>query len=116
MGTNYYVEISSCPNACEHCTAVERHHLGKSSIGWRFLFRAESHWPQGAAFTSWLSRAASGRIVDESGDEHSLADLIRLIDRNRSGGSHNESHPGCGARPSEIFHCCGHQFTARDFS
>lgn len=116
MGTNYYVDASYCENACEHCTATERLHLGKSSIGWRFLFYAEPEWPRNEAFANWVSRAASGRIVDECGDEHSLVDLLKLIERNRDSGSHLEPHPGCSARPVEIFHCCGHEFIAREFS
>ncbi|MEV7034620.1 hypothetical protein AB0N99_30865 [Streptomyces sp. NPDC093272] len=116
MGTNYYVDSSSCSNACEHCTATERHHLGKNSIGWRFLFYADPAWPRPEAFADWVSRAASGRIIDESGDEHSLADLLNLIERNRDSGSHLELHPGCGARTAEIFQSCGHEFVAHEFS
>lgn len=116
MGTNYYVDASSCANACEHCTATERLHLGKSSIGWRFLFRADPGWPHDEAFANWVSRAASGRIRDESGDEYPLVDLLRLIERNRDSGSHLELHPGCGARAAEIFQSCGHEFVAHEFS
>ncbi|MGW2520455.1 hypothetical protein ACWC09_26270 [Streptomyces sp. NPDC001617] len=116
MGTNYYVDASSCPNACEHCTAVERHHLGKSSIGWRFLFHADPAWPHPEAFAHWVSRAASGRIIDEGGDEHSLIDLLRLIERNRDSGSHLGFHPGCRAKTAEIFQSCGHEFVAHEFS
>lgn len=116
MGTNYYVNTPACPNACEHCGATERLHLGKSSIGWRFLFRAEPEWLRDGAFAHWVSRAASGKITDEYGEGISLADLIDLIDRKKDTGSHLEPHPGCGAPPTEIFRCCGHEFAAREFS
>ena len=37
MGTNYYIK----PDECEHCgRSDEPIHIGKSSIGWQFLFKA----------------------------------------------------------------------------
>lgn len=35
MGTNYYVQAHTCPT----CRRSERIHIGKSSVGWRFIFR-----------------------------------------------------------------------------
>lgn len=36
MGTNYYIKINNCTKCGRH----EEIHLGKSSIGWQFTFRA----------------------------------------------------------------------------
>jgi len=42
MGTNYYLATDVCP----HCgRAKERIHVGKSSLGWPFLFRGYRAWP-----------------------------------------------------------------------
>jgi hypothetical protein len=54
MGTNYYVHTPGCPSACEHCSAALQLHLGKSSVGWRFLHQAEDDWPREQAHNLWL--------------------------------------------------------------
>ena len=41
MGLNYYVKA----NLCSHCGQYRYLHLGKSSAGWKFLFRM--HVPEG---------------------------------------------------------------------
>jgi hypothetical protein len=41
VGTNYYWR-ETCANACEHC-GLEPFHVGKSSAGWSFGFRAYRH-------------------------------------------------------------------------
>ncbi|MET4670847.1 hypothetical protein ABID94_003731 [Streptomyces sp. PvR018] len=41
VSNNYYVQTEPCPEACEHCSASERIHLGKSGMGWRFSFQAQ---------------------------------------------------------------------------
>lgn len=74
MGTNYYVQTPPCPSACAHCSDQEQLHLGKSSGGWRFLFRADPDWPRQQAFARWLARAAAGRIEDEYGAEQARQD------------------------------------------
>jgi hypothetical protein len=111
MGTNYYVDAPGCPNACEHCTATERHHLGKAAAGWRFLFYAEPDWPRDRAFAHWVRRALSGRITDEYGDEHTLAELLALADKNAGG----TAHPRSGFCLDPNFGSCGHDFTSREF-
>jgi len=35
MGTNYYLRLNICPD----CGRYDSIHIGKSSSGWRFLFR-----------------------------------------------------------------------------
>lgn len=108
MGTNYYVNTPSCPNACEHCVESERIHLGKSSVGWRFLFYAEPDWPRDEAFAYWVRRALSGPVVDEYGRACSLAELLDLAHGKADGKAETPSVNG--------FTSCGHDFNDREFS
>lgn len=60
LGTNYYAERSG-----------ERTHLGKSSAGWKFLFKAVySDHPRSDALQDWLRLVMTRAIVirDEYGD------------------------------------------------
>lgn len=105
MGTNYYVVTDVCVNACEHCSASERLHLGKTSAGWRFLFRADPAWPRDEAFSHWVRRALSGTIIDESGRACTLADLLNMAVGRQD------------AAPSvSDFKSSGHDFCIREFS
>lgn len=88
MGTNYYVHTPGCANACEHCNAGEKLHLGKSSIGWRFCFQAEPEWPRAQAHGLWLERAKSGEIRDEAGETVPLDELLAFIDRKQDACAH----------------------------
>lgn len=108
MGTNYYVNTPSCPNACEHCSESERIHLGKSSVGWQFLFRADSDWPRDEAFAYWVRRALSGPIVDEYGRACSLAELLDL--------AHGKTDGKAETPSARTFTSCGHDFNDREFS
>jgi hypothetical protein len=118
MGTNYYVNTPSCANACEHCAESERIHLGKSSAGWRFLFRADPEWPRDEAFTHWVRRALSGPIVDEYGRECSLAELLDLAHGKADGIDHLNRPPErqYGRTSANDFKSCGHDFNDREFS
>jgi hypothetical protein len=118
VGTNYYVSAPACAKACEHCTATERLHLGKSSGGWRFLFYAEPDWPRDEAFAHWVRRALSGPIADEYGRDVSLAELMEMIDAKADGIDHLNRPPGPQyGRPSPSdFKCCGYDFSASAFS
>jgi len=109
VGTNYYVDTPSCPNACEHCSESERIHLGKSSMGWQFLFRADPDWPQDEAFALWVRRALSGTITDEYGRAYTLAQLIDLV-YSKTGNKVDTS------ATLNAFTSCGHTFSAREFS
>lgn len=122
MGTNYYVHTPSCPNACDHCSASEELHLGKSSVGWRFLFQAEEDWPREEAYGLWLERAKSGEIRDEYGEVIALDDLLAFVGRKQEDRSHMDDYPG---RPRGALHnslrasdfvCEGYDFCGRYFS
>lgn len=108
VGTNYYVDAPSCPNACEHCSESERIHIGKSSVGWRFLFYAEPEWPREQAFAHWVRRALSGPVVDEYGRACSLAELLDL--------THGKLDSKTERPSASTFTSCGHDFSDREFS
>lgn len=125
MGTNYYVHTPTCANACEHCSASEELHLGKSSIGWRFGFQAEPDWPREQAYTLWLERAKSGEIRDEYGRTVTLDELLALIENKQDGRSHTAYDPEMArihgralyaSLHSAYFECDGYDFCDRGFS
>ncbi|MBD3004638.1 hypothetical protein [Streptomyces sp. 5-10] len=88
MGTNYYVGLGPCPNACEHCSKSTRFHLGKSSVGWKFLHHADARWGPVDARTQWMTLAKSGPIKDEYGQEVTLDELLEWIRGKEGGQSH----------------------------
>lgn len=70
MGTNYYAVAP--PN--------KRTHLGKSSVGWQFLLKADYEWKREDAFGLWLERVHSAhRIVDEYGTVYTPSELIQYV-------------------------------------
>lgn len=83
MGTNYYVgEEAACPT-CGHVTS-EPLHIGKSSVGWEFLF---APYPE-LGLTSWKAWRAyleTREIRDEYGGVVPLEELERLIEAKRGG-------------------------------
>lgn len=86
MGTNYHVIIDECPEVCGRCFYRARVHLGKSSVGWRFLHRG---YREGVpdfpdmkitGRESWLRLLDLGRIVDEYGREVGKQELLEFIE------------------------------------
>ena len=118
MGTNYYVQTEPCPTACEHCSASERIHLGKTSVGWRFSFQAQPDWGPLNGFIEWMKLAMSGFITDQYGDAHTLGDLLRLIHDSRELRSHLEPQPDLGMPRvyDGWFVSDDHEFCDRDFT
>jgi hypothetical protein len=112
MGTNYYHERE----LCDKCHNAEREHIGKSSSGWTFSFHATDEI---RSFADWKIRLASGgRIVDEYGDEISLAIFEALVESKKSSPlSHaieERSHPDWGNR--SFLDPQGHSFSEGEFS
>lgn len=100
MGTNYYVTTPACANACAHCREQVQLHVGKSSMGWRFLCRA---YPDLHGLdlpltepvvdrASWLRLINLGPLADEYGREISTAELLELIDNKQGGLGHGNEH------------------------
>lgn len=67
MGTNYYLKLSACPNACEHCSKENLLHIGKS----RRMFQAYLESPFGPIlnFNDWrkILERKDSVVEDECG-------------------------------------------------
>jgi hypothetical protein len=96
MGTNFHVSTGpSCGGLCaRHCKG-ETIHLGKSSAGWAFTFRAYPEpsptdgleavtWPV-VDFPSWLKLLDLGPIEDEYGRSWTRAEMVTMIEDKRDG-------------------------------
>lgn len=92
MGTNVYLIL----DACEHCHRGEdRVHVGKSSMGWPWLWRGYHEWdsPFEHAVESaddwWTILDTAGvddlraHLVDEYGARLSVADLRNWVEAKR---------------------------------
>jgi hypothetical protein len=87
--TNFYLRpTGACESQCSNWV-----HLGKSSIGWTFTFRAYPDpdtappavtWPV-TDFASWRQLLDLGGVFDEYGRHVVLADLLALIETQRGG-------------------------------
>lgn len=84
MGTNYYLNTDCCP-----CCGKPRKqvHLGKSSIGWKFLFYKQGRVHDYKSFCEFIKR---GEIVDEYGDVVDKEYLLDLIDAKQSDRNHDD--------------------------
>lgn len=122
MGTNYYVHTPACADACEHCSASEQLHLGKSSGGWRFLFQADEDWPREQAYSLWLERAKLGEIRDEYDRPITLDELLKFVAVKQEARSHMNPLPDEPRGPlydslrKSDFVCEGYDFCGRYFS
>ena len=116
MGTNYYV----VPNRPSVHGGI---HIGKSSIGWLFLFQSQHEtwndppivWHSWPAVKDWLQKytvdSTNYVIVDEYDEIISFADFIDLVESKQ----HDEH---CRRNPDN-FSCSrnvgGYRFTDYDF-
>lgn len=116
MGTNYYVHTGPCETPCAHCKAPEAIHLGKSSGGWSFTFRAYPVWdgadrseigPVVSDYASWLKLLDLGEIRDEYDRAVSRDELLSLIEGKRDGLSTLYGH--------DFIDSAGHRFCSSDF-
>jgi hypothetical protein len=117
VGTNYYVRLPPCESPCAHCRGPEEVHLGKSSMGWSFTFRA---WPAREEsehseigpvvgdFAAWRRLLDLGEIRDEYGAVHSREELLDRVEAKRGGLS--ELHG------SDFLDGDGNRFVQVDFS
>lgn len=106
MGTNYYLKSNPCKE-CGHCQTEK--HIGKSSLGWKFLFR----WHfQLQNFDEWLEELKNPfkSIYNENGEKISLKEFLDLINDK----SKLKSHIGIN---SYIYQDDkGHDFCKNEFS
>ena len=82
MGTNFYVKEGHCCPTCG--TPSEVHHIGKSSGGWRFVFRGYREFDLTSA-KAWLSHLVDRTIVDEYGKHWDMTDFVDLIRSKQDG-------------------------------
>lgn len=125
MGTNYFINVRPCANACEHCAQAMHLHIGKASAGWRFLHRAYRGDYLPAPLTepvtdraAWLRLLDLGPIVDEYGREHSRTELLDFIDARQDGIGHGSARSrdlGFTANQYD-FQSDGFDFYAEEFS
>jgi hypothetical protein len=92
MGTNYYVHTGpSCGGKCEQHCRGEEIHLGKSSVGWAFTFRAYPPGEHAAGmppfavvdYASWERLLWLGEIRSEYGAPILREELIALVNGKR---------------------------------
>lgn len=125
MGTNYYVR-ASCLDACEHCQG-ELVHLGKASMGWKFSFRAQTHWSKEDALKEWLKLIRQGVIEDEYGAPQDPDSFIAYVMSKQTDKYCHLVYNGPGItgpdRPfwekhtaQYDFHCGGFDFSYAEFS
>ena len=62
MGTNYYFRY----HCCDHCNRYDELHIGKQSVGWKFIFRAYKNRNL-ISVASWIEeiRKPNNKIYDE---------------------------------------------------
>lgn len=105
MGTNYYLQPAA--PKCDGCgrpyedQTPDRIHIGKSSMGWVWLWRgygegeAREAAPVLSNSLAWFEflaaeTAAGGEIYDEYGKQHTLQDLIGLVVSKRGKNRHKD--------------------------
>ncbi len=124
MGTNYYlIKTLKHEGACDHCPEgdVQRIHLGKSSIGWKFLFYADPAWGQEYALSQWLQQVeGADHIESQYGRSIELADLLALVMMKQGDRcalvNDGRDISGPGYAVGSRYHNCGFDFDSREFS
>lgn len=81
MGTNYYYRY----DICGHCQRYKERHIGKSSYGWKFLFKAYvEHWDRPIIKSIddlvIFIQKNPGKIFDEYNVECSLEDFWGMVE------------------------------------
>lgn len=107
MGTNYFNHHNRC-DKCGRAEAVE--HIGKASVGWRFLFHTEEGLPR--SWAEWKERLSKGHIVDEYDEPVTLEEFEALVERKKGGKNHVEDY----GRDRDFIDPEGHPFSWGEFS
>jgi len=77
LGINYYIKRKFRKNK----------HIGKSSMGWKFLFCLNSFKNPG----NWKEELRNKHIIDEYGRDISFVDLIELVEQQQFAKEHETS-------------------------
>jgi len=109
MGTNYTLRKNIC-DKCEH--AKEKLHIGKSSGGWSFTFRAHDE-PHIHNAKDWERELKTGRIFNEYNEEVSNKDFWEMVEEKSE-----EPHNHVLESPSvdDWIDENGNSFSRREFS
>ena len=114
MGTNYYLRT----NICEKCGRYDEIHIGKSSMGWPFIFEAHNlQFPDdGPRIGSWLDfleYLKNGKIFNEYGEQISLNEFKEIV-------TDRKIHPDCEKKIHNLTNhyqdVKGYWFYDREFS
>lgn len=86
MGTNYYLKSKPC-ETCYHCQSEL--HIGKSSMGWKFLFKLHHHPLNIYCYQDWLIHLKDIKkvIYNEYNEKIEFEQLLDLIEKKRNGKS-----------------------------
>lgn len=114
MGTNFFWRVESVA-ACAHCgrdADVDKHHIGKSSMGWTFTFAACADLGV-ASFADWqrVFAAGDGMIVDEYGETWTTDDFIQKV-HGKATAAHNHARE---YPQGSYLDADGHSFTTGEF-
>lgn len=83
MGTNYYLETDFC-----HCCGKPKSkiHLGKSSAGWKFLFRKTRYVKSYEDFLEFIKKGVIVNEYEVPVSELEMIDLIQTKQKEKSQG------------------------------
>lgn len=88
MSTNFYHRY----NRCEHCERYDERHIGKSSGGWQFSFRAYYDDDDGnviiGSYNDWKEVLKSGDIFDEYGTWYRYDQFFECVDSSKGKQNH----------------------------
>ena len=104
MGTNYYA-IKKKPRIVKIYDEI---HLGKSSIGWKFVFQEQEQYHNFEEFKDFILNNNEWIIKDEYGEEVSPKELLKLIEEKQK-----ENNPDDFTWDKNVD---GYRFTDKDFS
>lgn len=106
MGTNYYAKY----NKCECCNRYDKLHLGKSSMGWKFMFKSNTEKYNNFKEFCKFIRRKDVEVWDDYGNKKSAKHLIDLIMSKQDG----KSQYGVGW-DEDLLIIEGYDFISREF-
>lgn len=122
MGTNFYLRM----DVCKHCGSERaRVHVGKSSVGWAFLFRGYRAWPLDdvphpiTSAEEWrrvmkVAIENGALLTDEYGRDVDVNEFWTLAENKREEkGDNSYQH---GSRRSEWYDGDGNRFCDSEFT
>jgi hypothetical protein len=113
MGTNFYwypPGHHKCPTCGQDCESVPPQHIGKSSVGWTFLFQATKEI---RSAKQWAEKLKTGKILDEYGSRWFPVEFWEMVSKKKDApNKHSEMYPELG----NFLDSDGNSFSEREFS